>query len=54
MDLSNYLRSGRNRQITVKEKFCLNCGKKLIEENSYLYRQSFCSEKCREEYLSSE
>jgi len=55
MDLSHYIRksqtqSGRH-SMTKIEKRCLECGKFLDNEGTYLYRQSFCSEKCKMDYI---
>ena len=35
------------------ERRCLECGKTLENEGSHLYYQRFCSDTCKERYISS-
>ncbi|MCD6434076.1 MAG: hypothetical protein J7L14_00510 [Candidatus Diapherotrites archaeon] len=37
-----------------RDRYCLYCGKKLEDNGSYLYYQSFCSEECKRKYVKGE
>lgn len=55
MDLSYYLRkSGGGSKIPKKSevvKRCMQCGRDMDNDGNYLYYQSFCSEKCKRDYV---
>ena len=45
----NRYKSGTNTKV---EYTCLNCGKK-IDTDKTIYSRIFCSDECKEDYLSS-
>jgi len=56
VDFSNYLMKNRRASSRTPDddKFCLECGIKIVKERTdpHLYRQKFCSEHCKERYVS--
>lgn len=55
MDLSYYTRkSGGGSKVQRKGdriKHCMQCGREMENDGNYLYFQSFCSEKCKRDYV---
>lgn len=59
MDYSQYMKGKRKQDYTLSEKRCMECGRTLEKDSfekdsSYLYLQSFCSEKCKNRYVGKE
>jgi|GEM_PF-1714067 len=55
MDLSYYIRKSggyaRNPKKGDAVKHCMECGREMDNDGSYLFFQSFCSEKCKRDYV---
>ena len=56
MDFDDYLKKNNSSRFKPGQNYglkktCLNCGAELENDGSYLSRNRFCSEKCKEEYV---